>query len=52
MSEKTEIRKGWCGPCHVRCGMLVGFENGQAVEVRGDPGNPMNRGALCGSARA
>jgi thiosulfate reductase / polysulfide reductase chain A len=47
MSEAVEIRKGWCGPCHVRCGMLVHFENGRAVRVEGDPENPVNRGALC-----
>lgn len=47
MSDNIEIRKGWCGPCHVRCGMLVQFENGRAVRVQGDPENPLNRGALC-----
>ena len=47
MSKNIEIRKGWCGPCHVRCGMLVQFEGGQAVAVKGDPDNPLNRGALC-----
>ena len=47
MNSNTEIRKGWCGPCHVRCGMLVQFENGRAVKVQGDPENPVNRGALC-----
>ena len=47
MSKNIEVRKGWCGPCHVRCGMLVHFENGCAVDVQGDPENPLNRGALC-----
>ena len=47
MNENIEISRGWCGPCHVRCGMLVHFENGRAVKVRGDPDNPVNRGALC-----
>jgi thiosulfate reductase/polysulfide reductase chain A len=47
MSDNTEIRKGWCGPCHVRCGMQVQFENGRAVKVQGDPNNPISRGALC-----
>jgi thiosulfate reductase/polysulfide reductase chain A len=47
MSKNIEIRKGWCGPCHVRCGMLVQFEDGRAVSVKGDPDNPLNRGALC-----
>ena len=47
MNKSSDIRKGWCGPCHVRCGMLVHFENGHAVKVEGDPENPLNRGALC-----
>ncbi len=51
MSATAEVRKGWCGPCHVRCGMLVHFENGKAVRVEGDPENPLNRGALCERGR-
>jgi thiosulfate reductase / polysulfide reductase chain A len=47
MNNSNEVRKGWCGPCHVRCGMLVQFDNGHAVRVQGDPANPLNRGALC-----
>jgi len=47
MITTSEIKKGWCGPCHVRCGMLVHFENGRAVKVQGDPDNRINRGALC-----
>ncbi len=47
MNTNTDVRKGWCGPCHVRCGILVQFENGHAVGVQGDPENPLNRGALC-----
>jgi thiosulfate reductase/polysulfide reductase chain A len=47
MSKNIETRKGWCGPCHVRCGVLVQFEDGHAVGIKGDPENPLNRGALC-----
>jgi thiosulfate reductase/polysulfide reductase chain A len=51
MSKDIEIGKGWCEPCHARCGVLVKFENGQAVGVEGDPENPLNRGALCERGR-
>jgi thiosulfate reductase/polysulfide reductase chain A len=51
MSKNIEVRKGWCGPCHVRCGLLVQFENERAVGVRGDPENPVNRGATCERGR-
>ncbi len=47
MNKNIDVRKGWCGPCHVRCGLLVKFENGHAVGVQGDPENLLNRGALC-----
>src|SRR3989304_4071008 len=47
----TEVRRGWCGPCHTRGGLLVDFEGGQAVKVRGDPQHPVNRGAMCARGR-
>jgi len=43
-----EVRRGWCGPCHIRCGLLVHFKDGKAVKVEGDPNHPVNRGAMCG----
>ena len=51
MSRTVETRKGWCGPCHVRCGSIIDVENGVAKSVRGDPDNPLNRGALCGRGK-
>ena len=43
-----EVTRGWCGPCHIRCGLLVHFKDGKAVKVEGDPNHPVNRGAMCG----
>ena len=34
------------------CGMLVTVEDGRAVEVKGDPEHPENRGTLCPKGRA
>ena len=51
MTAKTDIRKGWCGPCHVRCGLLVEFEGDRATKVKGDPDNSVNRGAMCQRGR-
>ena len=48
MERKAEVRKGWCGPCHTRCGLLVEFDGEKAVKVRGNPDYPVNRGAMCG----
>ncbi|MBN1548700.1 MAG: molybdopterin-dependent oxidoreductase [Syntrophaceae bacterium] len=42
-----EIRKSWCGLCHVRCGILLQVENGRAVRVKGDPDHPLTRGSVC-----
>jgi len=41
------VTRGWCGPCHTRCGLLVHFEGDKAVRVQGDPKHPVNRGATC-----
>jgi len=51
MTEQKEIRKGWCGPCHVRCGLLVEFEGDRATRVKGNPDTPVNRGAMCQRGR-
>lgn len=40
-------RPTWCGLCHARCGLILEFENGRAVAVRGDPKHPTNRGRTC-----
>ncbi|MEM2104357.1 MAG: molybdopterin-dependent oxidoreductase [Candidatus Bathyarchaeia archaeon] len=49
--SNPEVRRGWCGPCHTRCGLLVYFEGGKAVKVVGDPRHPVNRGAICSRGR-
>ncbi len=36
-----------CGYCSVGCGMFIGVRDGKAVAVRGNPGHPVNAGALC-----
>jgi anaerobic selenocysteine-containing dehydrogenase len=47
----SETRKTWCGLCHTRCGLLLEFEDGRAVAVRGDPEHPTNRGQTCRRGR-
>jgi thiosulfate reductase/polysulfide reductase chain A len=47
----TEIRKTYCGLCHPRCGLLLEFENGKAVRVKGDPDHPVTRGFICSRGR-
>lgn len=51
MAKQIAVRKGWCGPCHTRCGLLLEFRGNRAVKVKGDPECPINRGAICGRGR-
>lgn len=46
-----ETRPTWCGLCHARCGLLMDFDNGKAVAVKGDPDHPTNKGRICGRGR-
>jgi len=36
-----------CCFCGVGCGAIVAAENGQVVNLEGDPDHPINRGSLC-----
>src|SRR3989304_7453105 len=46
--ESVNIEKrGWCGPCHQRCGLLIKFDNGRASSVRGDHDHPISKGFMC-----
>ncbi|MCC5913341.1 MAG: hypothetical protein JJU46_03095 [Balneolaceae bacterium] len=38
--------RGVCRFCGTGCGMLIGMNNGQVVDVKGDP-DAHNRGRLC-----
>ena len=42
----TIIRSA-CRGCHGGCGVLVRVKDGRAVEIKGDPDSPINRGKLC-----
>jgi formate dehydrogenase major subunit len=40
-----------CSYCGVGCGLLVGVQGNEIVNVRGNPDNPTNRGQLCVKGR-
>src|SRR3972149_1228525 len=48
----TQVVKSVCGLCVGNCGVLVTLEEGKAVDIKGDPESPLNRGALCPIGRA
>lgn len=41
-----------CNFCAVGCGLVVHSENGDVVEVEGNPDSPMNAGSLCAKGSA
>lgn len=45
------IKKGWCGPCHQRCGLLIELQDGKAIRVLGDKGHPVSKGFTCERGR-
>jgi len=49
--EANMERRGWCGPCHQRCGLLVKLEHGKAVSVKGDDRHPISKGFICKRGR-
>ena len=45
------IKKGWCGPCHHRCGLNVILKDGKASKIVGDKEHPLSRGFTCARGR-
>jgi formate dehydrogenase major subunit len=48
IGETTTI----CCYCSVGCGAVVAVENGELVNIEGDPDHPINQGALCPKGQA
>lgn len=45
------ITRGWCGPCHQRCGLLIDIQGGRAIRVKGDRRHPISKGFTCERGR-
>jgi anaerobic selenocysteine-containing dehydrogenase len=45
------VVKGWCGPCHQRCGLNVNIDGGTAITIDGDRDHPISRGFTCARGR-
>lgn len=45
--KKSDGTTTICPYCASGCGLIVASENGQVVNVEGDPDHPINRGAIC-----
>jgi len=45
------VSRGWCGPCHHRCGLKIDFDGDKAIKVTGDKEHPLSRGFICARGR-
>lgn len=52
MKPGVKIYKSACRMCHGGCGVLIYVENGKVVDIKGDPGSPLNRGKICIKGKA
>lgn len=52
LSKDNDRASSVCYMCYNTCGIRVRRENGTAVEIEGDPGNPYNRRRLCAKGKA
>lgn len=57
LARRARVRYGQetatiCPFCGCGCGFLVGVEDGQVVNIEGDPDHPINRGAACSKGSA
>lgn len=56
MSQQRIAEDEWvptlCDMCYNKCGILVRREDGLAVEIKGNPDHPNNKGKVCGKAFA
>ena len=48
----STVIRSTCGLCAIGCGILIHLKKGRPVKVEGDPGHPLNRGALCVKGKA
>lgn len=51
MASEVTTRNSICRFCHAACPILVDFEDGLPVRVKGDPSNPVYRGYTCPRGR-
>lgn len=54
MGQEAEDRivKSTCGLCQTGCGVLIRLQHNKAVQVKGDPDSPVNKGVLCAKGLA
>ena len=53
---ERDLETGWiptsCHMCNNTCGILVKVENGNVINVRGNPDSPNNQGRMCAKGKA
>lgn len=50
--KHTEIKRALCFGCWLQAGVLATVENNKVVELKGEPGHPVNKGWICERSKA
>jgi thiosulfate reductase/polysulfide reductase chain A len=48
----TQVIKSVCGLCPAGCSVLVALQDGEAIDIKGDPEGLLNQGDLCPIGRS
>ena len=50
--KNTEVKRALCFGCWLQAGVLATVEDGKVVQLRGEPGHPVNQGWICERSKA
>ena len=51
-SQTTEIKRALCFGCWLQAGVLATVADGKVVQLKGEPGHPVNQGWICERSKA
>jgi anaerobic selenocysteine-containing dehydrogenase len=51
-TKDTQVKRALCFGCWLQAGVLATVENGRVVDLKGEPGHPVNRGWICERSKA
>ena len=51
-APNSEVKRALCFGCWLQAGVLATVENGKVVQLKGEPGHPVNQGWICERSKA
>ena len=51
-ATNSEVKRALCFGCWLQAGVLATVENGKVVQLKGEPGHPVNQGWICERSKA